>query len=133
MTQPVDTTPRSPPSDAAEAPPACPVIWYDSQCPVCAYEVGVYRKMEGGSAMTWIDANTLPEDERAEKLARMHVRRADGRVARGGEAFLEIWRGLPRFAWAARVLDNRVGRALLRGFYTTFLVVRRHTWMRGKA
>ena len=39
---------------------------------------------------------------REQALARFHVRLSDGRIASGAQGFVEIWKTLPRWRWAAR-------------------------------
>jgi CRP-like cAMP-binding protein len=41
-------------------------------------------------------------EEFEQALARFHVRLSDGRIASGAQGFVEIWKTLPRWRWAAR-------------------------------
>jgi len=112
-----------------------PTVYFDGACPVCSREIAMYRKQPGGSAVHWVDvaqceAPALGADlTRAAAMARMHVRRADGSLVSGAQAFTELWRALPRWAWAGRLLGRGPGLWLLEGGYRLFLLVRR-SWRR---
>lgn len=114
-------------------PPA--TIYYDGACPVCSREIAQYRKAKGGDRLAFIDVSACgPEALGADltrdaALARMHVRRADGTLASGAAAFAELWRQLPRFAWAGRIASSALVLPMLEFGYRAFLRVRR-LWRR---
>lgn len=111
-------------------------VYFDGACPVCAREVAMYRRQPGGEALAWVDvsrceASALGADlDRPTALARMHVRRADGRLVSGAAAFVALWQVLPRWAWLGRLFGSRPAVALLEFAYRGFLVVRR-VWRPG--
>ncbi len=106
-------------------------VYFDGACPVCTREIGMYRRQRGAGAMRWVDAAhceapALGADlTRAAAMTRLHVRRADGSLVSGARAFTELWRALPRWAWAGRLLGSGPGLWLLEAGYHVFLVVRR--------
>jgi predicted DCC family thiol-disulfide oxidoreductase YuxK len=110
-------------------PPAEPklTVYYDGACPVCSREIGFYRARRGAEAVAWVDASACPEPDlgpgldRAGALARFHVRRPDGTLVHGAAAFLELWRRIPAFAWAGRLLGRPATRAALERAYAAFL------------
>jgi len=108
-----------------------PTVYFDGGCPVCSREIAMYRKQPGANAVQWVDvaqcdAPALGADlTRDAAMARMHVRCADGSLVSGARAFTELWRALPRWAWAGRLLGRGPGLWLLEGGYRFFLVVRR--------
>ena len=57
-------------------------------------------------------------------MARFHVRAADGQVLSGGAAFVEVWKRLPKWRWAARVAALPGVFPLLELGYRGFLPVR---------
>ncbi|MFS8063942.1 MAG: thiol-disulfide oxidoreductase DCC family protein [Luteimonas sp.] len=110
-------------------PPA--TVYFDGACPVCSREIGMYRRQPGAGAVRWVDVAQCEPTAlgagltRAAAMARLHVRRADGTLVSGARAFTELWRALPRWAWAGRLLGSGPGLWLLEAAYRVFLVVRR--------
>lgn len=114
---------------------ASATVYFDGACPVCSREIEMYRRQAGADAVQWVDvarceARVLGTGlTRAAAMARLHVRRADGSLVSGARAFTELWRALPRWAWAGRLLGGGPGLWLLEAGYRVFLVVRR-SWRR---
>ncbi|MCY7307842.1 MAG: DUF393 domain-containing protein [Rhodoferax sp.] len=110
-------------------------VYFDGACPVCAREIAMYRRQPGAGDVQWVDvacgeASVLGAGlTRAAAMARLHVRRADGSLVSGARAFTELWRALPRWAWAGRLLGKGPGLWLLEAGYRLFLIVRR-SWRR---
>lgn len=108
-------------------PAAAAEVFYDGACPLCRAEIAQYRRMRGGEAIAWRDAaagDSPPEIGREAALARFHVRRADGTLVSGFRAFLAVWRGNPRLAPLARLLDRAPFTWAGEGAYRLFLRVR---------
>ena len=84
----------------------------------------VGRREKRGSRLR---ETTAPADclTREAAMARLHLRRADGSLVSGAEAFTGLWRVLPQWAWLGRVLGQGPGLWLLEAGYRVFLVVRR--------
>ena len=128
------TEPSSVPAQPASDAPA-PIIYFDGGCPVCSREIATYRGMQGAQACRWVDVSRCAEGEigpgltREQALAVMTVRRADGTLARGAQAFVEIWQALPKTRWLGRVAALPPVTALLDLGYAMFLRVRR-AWRR---
>jgi predicted DCC family thiol-disulfide oxidoreductase YuxK len=107
-------------------------VYYDGACPVCSREIDYYRRSgaEAEAAIEWIDASRAgaeslgPALTRDAALRRMHVRRADGSLASGAAAFVEIWRSLPRFRWLARLIGTPPLLWAAEGTYRLFLAIR---------
>jgi len=98
---------------------------------VCSREVAMYRRQPGSDAVRWIDVAHCSIAElgagltRDAAMARLHLRRSDGSLVSGAQAFTALWRALPRWAWVGRVLGTGPGLWLLEAGYRAFLVVRR--------
>jgi predicted DCC family thiol-disulfide oxidoreductase YuxK len=71
-----------------ESPPRLTVL-YDGACPLCRREIG-------DAALP-----LPPGATREQLLARFHVRRADGELLVGAQAFLALWAVLPGWRWLA--------------------------------
>lgn len=102
-------------------------VFYDGNCPLCSREITFYRRRNGARAVEWLDVSEIGPDEvapgltRAAALARFHVRRRDGTLVSGGDAFRALWRALPLFMPAAVLLSLPGLRGLLNRAYNIFL------------
>jgi len=84
-------------------------VLYNARCPVCRAEIDHYR--------AYAEARDLPvafHDLNTRDLAdwgidadaaarRLHVRQG-GRIVSGVDAFVALWRALPRYRWLARIV-----------------------------
>lgn len=119
------------PVPALRPKPRAAVVYFDGACPVCAREIALYRRADGGDQVQWLDvsppdaAACAPDLDRATALARLHVRDETGRLHVGGAAFLVLWRALPGWRRWTRWLDHAQGRLLLSAAYAVFLRLRR--------
>jgi ubiquinone biosynthesis monooxygenase Coq7 len=110
--------------------PRATVVYFDGACPVCAREIAVYRRAEGGDQVQWLDVSPpgspacAPDLDRATAMARLHVRDEAGRLHAGGAAFLVLWRALPGWRRWTSWLDHAPGRLLLSAGYALFLRLR---------
>jgi predicted DCC family thiol-disulfide oxidoreductase YuxK len=110
-----------------EAPPL--TVLYDGACPLCRREIGLYKGMRPHTPLCFADvsdaAATLPPGTTRDQLmARFHVRRPDGQLLSGAEAFLALWATLPGWRWLATA--GRLPGALwtMERCYRGFLKVR---------
>lgn len=86
-------------------------VLYDGGCPLCRREIGLYQRIGEDAPLRFCDISQpcIPADElpvgltRAQLLARFHVRREDGAVFSGAEAFVQLWQTLPGWRWLARL------------------------------
>ncbi|MEQ9488814.1 MAG: DUF393 domain-containing protein [Alphaproteobacteria bacterium] len=97
----------------SEKSDAKPTTYYNGACPVCRTEIDHYRQcaVADKASMDWCDVSQsraalkdrgIDEDE---ILRRLYVETTDGRLLGGVDAFLAIWRGVPRLNWIARVVS----------------------------
>jgi len=84
-------------------------VLYNGDCPVCSFEIGHYRTyaetrdlpirfddLNGPDLAQWgLDADTA-----ARRLYVLH----EGEVSSGVDAFLVLWRQMPRWRWLGRVI-----------------------------
>ncbi len=107
-----------------------PTAYYDGTCPLCAREIGFYRRQKGAARICWVDigaidsAHVAPDLPRADALARFTVRDVDGSLVSGSEAFIRIWIYLPRFRWLAKIFAVQPFAWMLGQAYRLFLEVR---------
>jgi predicted DCC family thiol-disulfide oxidoreductase YuxK len=104
-------------------------VYYDGSCPLCRAEIDHYASEPGAAALCFrdvsaADAEPGPGLTRGEAMARFHVRRADGTLLSGADAFVGIWRVLPRWRWAARAASLPGAMTVLEAGYRLFLPVR---------
>ena len=104
-------------------------VYYDGACPLCRAEIGHYSAQEGAGSICFLDASTQAADlpaglTREQALARFHVRLSDGRLASGAQGFVEIWKTLPRWRWAARLAGLPGAMFVLERAYRLFLPIR---------
>ncbi|MDU6494072.1 DUF393 domain-containing protein [Bradyrhizobium sp.] len=108
---------------------ATSTVYYDGSCPLCRAEIGYYSRTDQDGALCFVDVSAAgaapPEGlTQSEAMARFHVRAGDGRLLSGAEAFVEVWRRLPRWRWAARLASLPGVLAVLELGYRLFLPVR---------
>lgn len=99
----------SSPTQAADAAPPAVTVFYDGGCPLCAAEIGFYRRRRGADGVLWVDVSASATEDvaagltRDQALRRFHVRDGDGRLVSGGRAFAVLWAALPGYAWLGRL------------------------------
>jgi predicted DCC family thiol-disulfide oxidoreductase YuxK len=103
-------------------------VLYDGACPLCRREIGLYRRLRPNAPVCFADLSDCtqplpPDSTREQLLARFHVRRSDGELLSGAQAFLALWATLPGWRWLARAgrlpgaawVLERIYRLFLRG------------------
>jgi predicted DCC family thiol-disulfide oxidoreductase YuxK len=76
-------------------------VYFNDSCKICRSEINLYKK-EKVEEIDWIDItnNSNAEKETSKKdkelLRRLHVKDGD-RVIEGAEAFLFIWKKIPKY------------------------------------
>lgn len=85
-------------------------VYYDGDCPICLWEVGLYGRMDKAGLIRWTNISELlsyqlPKGKtRAALLGKFHVREINDAEAAaitdptwhvGVDAFARIWRALP--------------------------------------
>ncbi len=114
----------------SKSTPEQPILYFDGACPVCAREIAHYRQQAGSEKILWVDASSCPAEmlgpdlSRADALARLHLRRADGSLVSGAAAFVGVWQGLRAWAWLGRLFSSRPAIKALDIAYRIFLRIR---------
>lgn len=106
------------------------VIYFDGLCHLCSREIDHYRKQKSAERLRFVDITSPEFDAVKERLdpfrvhREMHVRRSDGSLAIGVDAFLAIWDVLPRYRFAARWGRRTWANRVLRLGYQAFVQIR---------
>jgi predicted DCC family thiol-disulfide oxidoreductase YuxK len=112
-------------------------VYFDGLCPLCSREIEHYQKQKGAEKIQFVDICGPQFDADKENLDPkkihqvMHVRKADGTVATAVDAFIEIWKVLPKYNWAAAAAAKANVRLLLNFGYHIFAKIR--PWLPRKA
>lgn len=110
--------------------PNKPIVYFDGGCPLCSAEIAAYQKTKGADNLVWLDLTQASQEElgpgltREAALSRMHVRRSDGELVEGAEAFAEIWLSLPRWSWLGRLIRVPWILPMVEVAYRGFLKIR---------
>ena len=105
-------------------------VYFDGHCRVCAHEISIYRRRDRESRVRWVDIMDPHFSAEAEGLdpsrvhRELHARRADGGLAVGVDAFIEIWKVIPGFSALASLAGKAWSRPLLDLGYQAFTRVR---------
>ena len=83
-------------------------VYFNNSCKICRAEINMYKK-ENINQINWIDItnnnNAKLETKKNEKelLRRLHVIK-DGEIFSGAQAFLLIWKNIPRYRFLYSIL-----------------------------
>ena len=108
-----------------------PTLYFDGACPVCSREVAMDQRQPGADGVRWVDVAQCEASDlgtgltREAAMARLHLRRPDGSLVSGAQAFTALWKTLPRWSWLGRLLGSGPGLWLLESGYRNFLFLRR--------
>jgi len=91
----------------------------------------MYKESTGSGMIFWSDVSRtgckLPNGiSQAMALNRFHVTDADGNLLTGGDAFITLWKQLPRFRILGDLCDNRPLRLVVNVLYDCFLKLRQN-------
>ena len=105
------------------------LVYFDGACPLCVREIGMLRRLDKNQRLSFEDVSPPGAAEscplpQAVMLARFHVRRSDGVLVDGAEAFLAAYAQLPGLSWLGRAGRSRLVCAVLNRLYGGFLKVR---------
>lgn len=105
-------------------------VYYDGLCRVCAAEIGFYRRAQGSESIRFVDIFSPDFDVQSESLdaaaihKELHVRKSDGSVVIGVDAFVAIWEVLPRYRFIVKLAKLYPVGAVLRLGYRLFVQIR---------
>ena len=76
-------------------------VYFNNSCKICRAEINLYKK-ENIDTLNWVDITNNREAENEtnksdkELLKRLHVKK-DGKVYIGVDAFLLVWKNIPKY------------------------------------
>ena len=85
-------------------------VFYDGICGLCSKEINHYRSIAPEGLFNWQDITTSSEQlnkrgvSLAQGLKRLHATDDNGKIHIGADAFILIWRQLPRWKWLATIV-----------------------------
>jgi predicted DCC family thiol-disulfide oxidoreductase YuxK len=134
---------RADPSPRAES---SVTVCYNGACPVCRHGMERYRRIARplGLPLGWHDINTAPELFRRFEIdfdtamRRLHAVDEQGRLLRGVDVFIAIWRALPGYRRLAAVAGFPLVRPFAWFVYEVLVSypvypLSRHRWRRRRA
>lgn len=105
-------------------------VYFDGLCHLCSREIDHYRKQTGSDKIAFRDITAVDFNAPAEGLDPflvhkvMHVKDASGQTHTGVQAFIEIWKQLPKYQPAARIAQTKPAFALMNLGYQVFARIR---------
>ena len=78
-------------------------VFYDGKCGMCSREIHHYMKISPRETFIWRDIANEPQHlkeinvSQSSALKRLHVIDQDGNIQIGVDAFIAIWRKIPRW------------------------------------
>ena len=78
-------------------------VFYDGKCGMCSREIRHYMKISPRETFIWRDIANEPQHlkeinvSQSNALKRLHVIDQDGKIQIGVDAFIAIWRKIPRW------------------------------------
>ena len=84
-------------------------VLFNDSCSICSREINHYKKLNARN-IDWLDINDLSiamklsGKTHKELLRRLHVITDDG-VFSGLDAFIIMWRSLPKYKWLSKIIS----------------------------
>lgn len=101
-------------------------VYYDGKCGLCSREIAYYRRIAPSGAFDWVDVTEEPRAladrgiSPAEALRLIHAVDGQGRLHRGVDAFVVLWRGMPGWRWLGYLVGAPGVRWVADGVYRRF-------------
>ncbi|MEM7620995.1 MAG: DUF393 domain-containing protein [Pseudomonadota bacterium] len=101
-------------------------VFYDGKCGLCAKEIKYYKKIAPKGIFEWKDITLSSKDlekegiSLAEGLKSLHAKDANGRLHKGVDSFILIWKQLKYWRILARVTSLPVIYQIANFSYKTF-------------
>lgn len=104
-------------------------VFFDGACVLCSKEIEIYQKKDSAKKVRWIDISqpTFRAEDFGVDPVRIHVEMTAKRgeqIYEGVDSFIEIWKEVPGFSWAARLAQLSPIHLGLRMGYAVFVKIR---------
>lgn len=105
-------------------------VYYDGLCMLCSREIEHYKKQKGSNAFLFTDITSKDFDAKKENVDPvlvhkiMHVKKSNGEIKTGVDAFIEIWGHLPKYKKIGQWAKKSPIKTVLNLGYQFFAVVR---------
>ena len=108
-------------------------VYYNESCSICRAEINHYKK-QNIDEIDWVDITnnvtaekeTLKDDKTL--LRRLHVKK-DGKIFSGAEAFLIVWKNIPKYKFLYSILKLPI---IFQIFTLTYEVVAFFLYLKNK-
>ena len=96
-------------------------VYFNNSCKICRAEINLYKK-ENIKEIDWVDiTNNLTEEKETLKndkdlLRRLHVKEGE-KIIEGAEAFLFVWKKIPKYKFLYNFLKLPVNFTLFKYGY----------------
>ena len=108
-------------------------VYYNESCSICRAEINHYKK-QNIEEIDWVDITnnitaekeTLKDDKTL--LRRLHVKK-DGKIFSGAEAFLIVWKNIPKYKFLYSILKLPI---IFQIFTLTYEVVAFFLYLKNK-
>ena len=96
-------------------------VFFNNSCNICKMEIDHYKKHSDNS-LDWIDiTNNLDAEKETSKndkelLRRLHVKE-NGKIIQGAEAFLYVWKKIPKYKFLYKFFKLPIIFSLFSIFY----------------
>ena len=96
-------------------------VYFNNSCKICKTEIDLYKK-ENIEEIDWIDitnndsAELETSKDKKQLLRRLHVKDGD-KIIQGAEAFLVVWKKIPKYRILYRILKLPIIFNLFSLFY----------------
>ena len=86
-------------------------VYYNESCSICRFEINHYKKFE--EKIGWVDVtnnkSAVNETKKQPKelIRRLHVLK-NGQIYKGIDAFLIVWKELPKYKWLHNLVKTPI-------------------------
>lgn len=101
-------------------------VFYDGKCGLCSREIGYYRKIAPPNIFEWLDISNAQNElfaaniKETEALRVLHAIDNTGESHTGVDAFLLIWKQLPRWRYLVYIVSIPPVKAIAKLVYKVF-------------
>lgn len=105
-------------------------VYFDGLCKLCSKEIELYQRLDRDGKINFVDIcspDFIAEEHGLDPIKVhkfFHVKRQDGQLVSGVDAFAEIWALLPEFRWLEKLSRISISRFIMKLGYRVFVCLR---------